>query len=151
MSKTQILAGNVMIIRDDGSRDVSLYCPEESLTQQHMAAECDINNILDNWEKNGVLPTHVNQAVGEYLDIGEVGDYQTSLNIVKAAQDSFMLLPSQIRAQFDNDPGVFYNFVSDPKNADALADLGFSPHRGEGGAEPPTAKPLEEPKANDQG
>ena len=85
------------------------------------------------------------------MDIGEVGDYQTPLNVVKAAQDSFMLLPSKIRAQFDNDPGVFYDFVSNPANAEALAQLGLSPARGEGGAEPPTGKPLEEPKANDQG
>ena len=64
MSKVEKLLGNILTIRPDGSRDVSLYCPEDTMTQQHMAAETDINNILDNWEKNGVLPTHVNSVVG---------------------------------------------------------------------------------------
>lgn len=145
------LSGLVATYRDNGSMNLSLYCPEDTITQQSMAAECDINNILDQWERNGVLPTHVNAAVGQYLDIGEVPDYQASLNTVMAAQESFMLLPSKIRAMFDNDPGVFYDYVSDPANADKLSELGLVPQRGEGGAEPPTAKPPEEPKANDQG
>jgi hypothetical protein len=36
-----------------------------------------------------------------------------------------MQLPSDIRAKFDNDPGEFFEFCTDPKNADEMVQLGL--------------------------
>ena len=36
-----------------------------------------------------------------------------------------MSIPSDIRKQFDNNPGKFYEFVSNPDNKDELIKMGF--------------------------
>ena len=38
--------------------DHRLYCEDVSLTKQSFKDECDINNIMNKWVKNGIL-THV--------------------------------------------------------------------------------------------
>jgi len=36
-----------------------------------------------------------------------------------------MTIPSDIRKKFDNDPGKFYEFVSNPDNKEELKQMGF--------------------------
>lgn len=98
--------------------------------QQHDAADCDINNIMARYERDGVI-THVNRYQGHYGDFTGVVDYQTALHLVQDAEDCFMSLPAHIRKKFDNDPGQFLDFVSDPANADAMIEMGLAvkPHQ----------------------
>lgn len=51
-------------------------------------------------------------------------DYQSALNIVLAAQDSFDLLPANIRLEFNHDPELFLKAVDDPNQRARLVDLG---------------------------
>lgn len=103
-----------------------LEFPEyEGRTEQTHRAECDINNILRRYEQTGLI-THVNETVAQYGDFSEVSDYQTSLNRVMKAQESFMALPSDIRKYFDNDPAKFLDFVGDPANKEAMYELGLA-------------------------
>lgn len=99
--------------------------PLPTLTQQHAKAECDINNILRQYDRTGVI-THVAKAAGQYGDFTAVNEYQESLNMVIAAQEAFMELPSGIRKQFANDPGAFFEFATDPANADQMVALGLA-------------------------
>ena len=96
----------------------------ESLTQQHFKEECDIINIIKSHDRNGIIE-HVQRGRARYGDFSEVADYREALDLVRDAQDEFMTIPSDIRKKFDNDPGKFYEFVSNPKNKEALAEMGF--------------------------
>lgn len=103
-----------------------LICKDPSLTHQCFKDECDINNIMAKWVKDG-LATHVMQYQGRYEDLSGVEDYHTSLNRVIAAQEAFESLPAVIRTKFDNDPGRFLEFVGDPANKNEMAKLGLLP------------------------
>lgn len=96
----------------------------ESLTQQHFQEECDIINIIKRHDRNGIIE-HVQRGQARYGDFSEVSDYREALDLVKNAQDEFMSVPSDIRKQFDNNPGKFYEFVSNPDNKDELIKMGF--------------------------
>lgn len=98
----------------------------DSMTHQSHQKECDINQIMLRWQKTGVID-HANTYQGQYGDFSEVpNDYQEAMNRVINAQDMFMSLPSSIRKQFNNDPGQFLDFATDPKNADRMVELGLS-------------------------
>ncbi len=99
--------------------------PLPTPTQQHLKAECDINNILRQYDKTGLI-THVNNATAQYGDFTEVNEYQESLNRVIAAQDAFAALPSHVRKRFANDPGEFFEFATDPSNFDAMVEMGLA-------------------------
>ena len=49
------------------------------------------------------------------VDIADAPDnYMAVMNQLNEARDQFMSLPAKVRSQFDNDPGKFVDFVSDP-------------------------------------
>lgn len=103
---------------------VQVHFPEQTLTKQAFRDECNVNTIMQKYQKTGLLP-HVNAHKGFYGDFTDVQDYQTSLNQVMAAQDMFSELPSSIRIQFDNDPAKFLHFVGDPENRDQMREMGL--------------------------
>jgi phage internal scaffolding protein len=107
------------------SKSSALKCVGETRTKQSFKAECDINNLLKKYQKTGMID-HVNKYKGQYGDLSNPVDYQTALNVIIAAQASFDSLPSSVRKRFGNDPGEFVQFVSDPKNKEALYDLGLA-------------------------
>lgn len=126
-------------------RKVQLDCQDPSLAKQSFAEECDINAILNRWQKTGVID-HINDAAPQYMDVALVGDYHQSLNAVVQAQESFMALPAVIRARFGNDPGAFLAFAADPANAKAMIDLGLatqgdSPEGQPEGSQEPAGEP----------
>ena len=104
--------------------DTPLVCPEESLTKQSFAQECDFNAVLSQWERTGVIE-HIDARTPQYADVSELVDYQQALNIVSAAQDSFLALPSSIRERFDNNPAGLIHFLNDPANRAEAESLGL--------------------------
>lgn len=96
----------------------------ESLTQQHFKEECDVINIIKRHDRNGIIE-HVQRGQARYGDFSQVADYREALDLVRDAQDEFMTIPSDIRKKFDNDPGKFYEFVSNPDNKEELKTMGF--------------------------
>lgn len=99
-----------------------------SMTKQAFKAESDINNVIAKYDKTGLI-SNVNASVAQYGDFTQVNEYQESLNRVLAAQDAFNSLPSKIREKFANDPGTFFEFATNPKNADAMVELGLAEKR----------------------
>lgn len=95
-----------------------------SPTEQHHKDECDIEKILRNYDKHGLV-THLNTAIAHYGDFTEVNEYQSSLNLINDAQRAFSELPAQIRLQFNNDAGLFMEYCTNPKNTDRLIELGL--------------------------
>lgn len=112
-------------------------------TEQAHAADCDINVILRKYDKTGLI-THVNTAAAQYGDFTEVNEYQESLNMVMQAREAFDALPADVRKEFNNDPGSFFEFATDPKNNERMVELGLAvkpPTR-----EIPTVRILQEPE-----
>lgn len=97
----------------------------KSMTQQNFKQECDINNILKRYKKNGIIE-HVNKYQGQYADLSEPVDYHTALGIVLSAQEAFDSLPSGIRKRFENDPAQFLGFVNDPENLEEMVEMGLA-------------------------
>lgn len=94
------------------------------LTKQSFKDECDINHIIRNFQKTGVL-SHENQRNPEY-GFASAKDFRDSMEIVTKAQQLFEELPSQIRAQFGNSPEAFFDFAQNPDNASKMVEMGLS-------------------------
>jgi phage internal scaffolding protein len=109
--------------RDANSDRAKFIFAKPSRTQQHFRDECDINTILERFNVTGQLPAGSVQP--QYGDFSGITDYQSALNAVMAAQNSFFALPAKIRAKFDNDPALFVEFASDEANKDEMKALGL--------------------------
>jgi len=109
--------------RDKNSANSTFGFSKPSLTKQSFRDECDINNILRKFNVTGQLP--VGSVQPQYGDFSGITDYQSALNAVMAAQDSFLELPAKVRAKFDNDPALFVEFASDEANKDEMKALGL--------------------------
>jgi len=105
------------------SNESGVACEEPSLAQQHFKDECDINNILRQFNITGLLPE--SPLSPRYGDFTGIYDYQTALNAVIAAEDGFMTLPADIRSRFLNDPVNLINFLADESNRAEAEKLGL--------------------------
>jgi len=99
-------------------------------TKQSFVAECDINNILKQYKMTGQI-RHISAkaAQGSYEDLPDPIDFQESMNLILAAEQSFATLPSRVRDRFGNDPSQFLSFMSNPANADEIISLGLATKR----------------------
>lgn len=109
---------------DPVSRVTALYCLDDSRAQQQFKDECDINTIVRRFGLTGELPENVRMPVEG--DFTAVTDYQTALNLIIAADEGFMQLPAEVRAEFNNDPAKLVSFCSDPANLDRARALGIA-------------------------
>ncbi len=105
------------------SNETGLECLDESLAQQHAKDETDINTIVRRFGLTGELPSGVRAP--QYGDFTSATDYHTAMNAVISANQSFMQLPADVRARFNNDAGAFVDFCSDDKNRDEAQKLGL--------------------------
>lgn len=108
---------------DQVSAETGLECLDLTRTKQADAEEADINTIVRKFGITGKLPEGVRAPT--YADFDDVFDFHTAQNAIIAAKDSFMRMPAAIRARFDNDPGAFVDFCSDPENVDELGKMGL--------------------------
>jgi len=125
------------------------FSEEEKMTKESMAAECNINNIMERYEKTG-LHDHVNTHKGDYGDYTEVQDYQISLNQIIEAERMFSSIPSAIRSRFNNSPSEFLEFVSDPENNPEMREIGLIPAGSPEQSSSPPAEATPSKKAHKQ-
>ena len=123
MKKTIFLRTPYNYDLDAASNESGLHCEDATLTQQHFKDECDINNILRQFNITGLLPEA--PLSPRYGDFTGIGDYHSALNQVIAAEDEFMRLPAQIRSRFDNDPAKLIDFLEKSENKDEAIKLGL--------------------------
>lgn len=94
-------------------------------TQQNFKEEVDINTIVRRFGLTGQLPENVRIPLdADFLD---VMDYQSAMNAIRAADESFMRMPADVRSRFNNDAGAFVAFCVDPANLDEARKLGLAP------------------------
>ena len=101
-----------------------LECTTPSRTHQEFKDECDINRIMAQSVKTGVVPQKINP--GEYGDFSDVEDFQAAQELIKRSEAQFAAFSSTVRTRFDNSPAKFLEFVhSRDCTADVLHDLGL--------------------------
>jgi len=115
---------SVRKIDDIRSIDYTLRCSDPSRAIQSQKDEANINNIVRNFGVTGKLPVSV--RVPTYGDFSVVDDYQSALNAIQEARDSFAAMPADVRSRFDNDPGRFVDFCSDSSNLEEMRKLGLA-------------------------
>jgi len=111
--------------RANGTKRVSTLNDLPTLTQQQYKDQVDVNNIMKRYKKTGSLSHVRNAQQGAYLDLTEIPDYAESLMQVKKAQESFEMIPAELRIKFNNDPKQLINYLKDPKNKDEAIKHGL--------------------------
>ena len=97
---------------------------DEIRVEQAHKDEVEINNIV---KRHGVeLINHVASLQNWTYDDVTGNDFQESMNALIKAKDTFSMIPSEIRKQFDNNPAKFMDFVHNPENSQALQDMGLA-------------------------
>ena len=120
---------------------------EESRTRQEFVKECDINRVMAQYHRTGML-SHVREHMGEYMDLTETPEsFVEAQQQIAKATEFFMGLPSNIRARFLNNAGEFLDFISDRENLDEMRELGLIPAEQNGERSEPPAPP--EPATGD--
>ena len=98
---------------DNVSRETGLAIDEaESVVQQQFAEECDINTIVKRFGITGELPNGVAMPLSG--DFTGVTDFQTVMQLIRQAQESFYELPAEVRARFGNNPAEVISFLDSP-------------------------------------
>ena len=109
---------------DDVSNETSISVFDASKTQQQFREEADINTIVERFNLTGQLPTDVRAP--QYADFEGVFDFQTAMNAIRQAEESFMAMPAAVRSRFSNDPARFVEFCSDASNLEEARKLGLA-------------------------
>ena len=110
--------------RFEPHKDKGIVFEKPSLCQQHFKAECDINTIIAQFQETGVMPQGNRQPLfGDFAGIPQ--DFMSAQNLFDEAQERFYSLPSNLRKEFNNDPALLLDFMSNPANADRAFDLGL--------------------------
>lgn len=104
-------------------KKVVTFTGDESKVVKSMQDETDIKTILKKYGRTGMLP--IIKDEGLYGDFSTMPDYQEAQNIIIKADKQFAALDSDVRKRFDNDPAIFLQFCSDPKNSEEMVKLGL--------------------------
>lgn len=102
----------------------------EPMTKQQFRDGTKVDQILKKYATLGVDPNNVglfqrNVAQMAYGTADLVQDYQVQLNRINMVKAYFASLPSGIRDKFANDPKRMLDFMADPKNLEACAEMGL--------------------------
>lgn len=92
-------------------------------TEQNHKKECDINLIIDKYDKHGVIK-HVSAFEGEFGDMTGL-DFKKMQDKIANANSHFNNLPWEIRERFSNDPRYLLQFMEDPNNRSEAIKLGL--------------------------
>lgn len=114
----------IIVDKESGKVKVLSVITEKSRTQQQFKDMVNINNIMKQYSKTKELK-HLNMRQGQYADLTQIKDYKESLETVITAQKAFETVPAHIRAEFQNDPHQFINFLQDSKNDQRAIELGL--------------------------
>jgi len=105
------------------SDETAIDTGTEGGAKQSFKDECDINTIVRRFGIGYEMPEDV--RIPQYGDFTDVQDFHTMANTIARTNENFELLPANIRARFDNDPGKFVDFCLDEKNRGELKDMGL--------------------------
>lgn len=98
---------------------------QRSRTRQSEKDNCDINKIMERFNRTGQLP-QMRTTPPQYGD-ARIVDYQTAQQIIKDAKSAFNELPAKVRQEFGHDPQNYLQALSDTSkdNVQKLLKLGI--------------------------
>lgn len=117
------------------------FCVGESMARQSAKDECDINRIMRQYTREGVL-SHFGGRQPVFADVSGV-DFRSSMELVLKAQNMFDALPAKVRTRFANSPELFFEFVNDPANEEEAIAMKLLPGKDESPAPPAPPAPPE--------
>lgn len=102
------------------SRKHRIAVPSESIVQQHLGEEVDINTIVRRYGLTTELP--FGYAAGVYADFTGVENYHDALELIDYTRQQFHTLPPEVRERFRNDPGIMVQEIQkySPAELEAL-------------------------------
>jgi len=100
-----------------------------SLTKQEFKGECDINNIIARFHRDG-FTRHLARGVPQFVDVSLVPDFRTAIEQVRAAEKFFGGLPAKVRARFGNDAARYLDEAGS-LSREELRELGMAELRAE--------------------
>lgn len=124
----------------------ALHCLDKSLASQSEKADADINEIVRRFGITGELPSNFRPP--QYGDFTELSDYRSALQAVRDAAETFMEMPADLRARFQNDPAQLIDFLADEANRAEAQSLGLLNLPPDLPADLATAPTLETPPEN---
>lgn len=110
---------------DRVSNETGLVCLDPSRAKQEFKEETDINTIVERFGLTGELPDPGSVKAPLEGDFHEVYDFQSAMNVVRAAEEAFEAMPAEVRAEFNNDPARFMDFFHNPENRARAEKLGL--------------------------
>jgi hypothetical protein len=96
---------------------------QESKVQEQFADSCQTDTIIRKYNMMGVNP-FISAGGSQYLDTTQIPEFFVAQNAQVKVKEYFEGLPSNIRLEFNNDPMQFAEFVSDPRHAEYLREIG---------------------------
>lgn len=118
-----------------------------SMTDQSDKNYLDINTIMRNYAKTGLLP-QFKEKVSQYIDTTQIPSYMDAHEQIQRASELFNQLPSPIRKLMDNNPANLEKVISEPKYHDMLIEYGIlEKQKPSTPLEGKPTKSVEEPKA----
>jgi len=111
--------------RPNGTIKVQTINNQPSRTQQQFKDQCDVNKIIAKFKRTGSVTHLKNVQEGVYADLSQLPSLQEAENAVIAAQQAFEAVPALTRQRFGNDPKLFVDFLSDPKNDEEAIKMGL--------------------------
>lgn len=97
----------------------------QSMTQQHMGPETEIDSIMKRFYATGEMPRA--RLVAEYGDFDDANDLAGMLAQIEVGKHAFKQIPAHIRGMFDNNVGSFLTWIHDDANYNEAAELGLVP------------------------
>ncbi|UYD39249.1 MAG: internal scaffolding protein [Wigfec virus K19_177] len=114
----------IITIRPNGSRRIQIDCSEPQITDQSYKKASDINTIMKQYQKTGLLLEPM-KAFSKYVDNTQAIPLEDAHRLLYEAKELFYQLPSALRKQMDNDPVQLESFLSNPENHDQLIKFGL--------------------------
>lgn len=109
------------------NRDELLELPDakefDDRAVQSFKDQCDINKMLKKAQTAGSLSHLMKYPEATYGEFDGEFDLLTAKARIQRANDIFADLPSEMRAEFNNDALSFVRFAGDPANNDRLREL----------------------------
>ncbi len=104
----------------DGINEPKDY--SDGRTKQAFKDSTDINKLLARAAKGETI-SHLAKHGAMYGDFTDIDDLLTGMTRLQKGQAIFADLPGEIRREFNQDAGAFFNYVNNPENSERLSEL----------------------------
>lgn len=114
----------ILSTRKNGTQRIQHILDPISKTDQSDKNMTDINVIMKNYLKTGVLP-NFKQKVAQYIDTTQIPSYMEAHEQITRANELFRALPSEVRKLMNNDPSQLEQVIKNPNYREVLEKHGI--------------------------